>query len=1495
MLKIKITEGQPYPPGATWDGAGVNFSLYSQHAESVLLCLFESPNQKVESLCIPMLNRTHHVWHCYVSGIRPGQLYGYRIKGPYDPVNGHRFNPAKLLLDPYALAIGRDLTWHPSLFGYRYPYSFQEADLTDSAPYAPLGAVVDPTFCWGDDRPPAVPWRDTIIYEAHLSGYTRLNSLIPAELRGTYMGFASDPVVDYLRDLGVTAVEFMPISHPVSEYHLVKRGLENFWGYNPISYFAPNRRFAFGQHEGDSIDEFKSMVRILHQAGIEVILDVVYNHTAEGDHTGPTLSFRGIDNLSYYRHYPDRLDLYQDFTGCGNTLNLRNPRVLAMIMDSLRYWITEMHVDGFRFDLASALARELFEVDRLASFFDIIQQDPVISRVKLIAEPWDLGEGGYQVGNFPPGWSEWNGRYRDSVRRVINDQGGSISEYVTRVSGSSDLYRREDRRPQASINYITSHDGFTLRDLVSYDSKHNEGNGWNNLDGTPLNFSRNHGLEGNTDDPAILDLRLQKQKNFLMTLFFSQGVPMLLAGDEMNRTQGGNNNPYCQANELSFIRWEVDDTGRELMNFTRFLIHMRKRNEVLRRTDFFLGEKLAVMDMKDVYWVHPEGREMADDDWKSTGSVLGMLLPSEFGVRSDFYNTLEGNTLLVFFNHRDARTPFRIPENPAARWRVILRSDQRILTSEDLDRLNQGDSDSFFLESDIDAFINTVQNRMSEGRFYLQEETIDVPGNTIVVLKAEPGWKEAHVRRNIRDRSLRDLALSVGIQPAYTDFAGHERRLTQSELYRMLRSCGFPVRDPASLERAEQRREFEIWHTPVSPVAVATPGETGTIPGPELRLPEEVAERVHCVVVDEQKKEVLRFKLNRRDQALRLELIESRRIRHTSSLFGHELHNRYIRVLHLRYILPQLLPEGYYDLTFYCDDVEIGRSLLAVCPPQAFDFFELHGDVKYAAGIAVQLYALRSRQNMGIGDFADLEILGKRAASAGYRVIGLSPFHALFLNRPALRSPYFPSSRTGIHPIFVHLPLLPEWSLCDQAGRHFEELRGDIENERKRDLINYELVYRWKKDLFGLLFPVFNTHPSLADDRDAFAAWCDDAKHAFIHALYEVADDVFGSIEPPEDLFQPGSIWYDAFVQDHSEQIRFYMYMFWRARTQFEEVREHLREIGLSLYIDLAVGSSPDGAEAKANNLYRPGLISRSARAGAPPDPFSPVGQNWGLSVWVPEALKRYQYRPFIEMLRSNMLRNGILRIDHVMWLYRLFWIVEEVNGTSSTYIRYPSKDLFSILTLESRRNRTAIIGEDLGTVPHEVRLEMQRRNLYSWKVLYFEKEYGSGQFLLPDRYLPTSIATVNTHDLPTLAGFWSGRDIEERQRLKILTEQAAADAKKERQKDRSALLEALGRVDLKTDEMEEDMSMSPDLSAAIHRFLAASASKLFIVSLYDLTGEVDQPNLPGTVDEYPCWKLRNLVYLEDLGDNPYWNAINHAIRERLRGQVDVWRRPAGT
>jgi len=617
---MKVWPGQPYPQGAIWDGAGVNFTLLSENATAVDLCLFERPDGAGEVPTIRLTEQTDQVWHIYLPEARPGQLYGYRVHGPYAPEAGHRFNAAKLLLDPYARAIAGIIRWSDALFGYTigHPEADLSRDTRDSAADLPKCIVVDPAFSWGDDTRLRTPWHKTLIYELHVKGFTARHPEVPPGLRGTSAGLTCPAVMDYLCTLGMTAVELLPVQQFVADKPLVDQGLTNYWGYNSMGCFAPDACYASTDILGQQVAECKAMVKTLHREGIEVILDVVYNHTGEGSHLGPTLCFRGIDNAAYYRLVADNRRYYTDYTGCGNTLNMTHPCTLQLIMDSLRYWVLEMHVDGFRFDLASTLARELHEVDRLGAFCDIIHQDPVLSQVKLLAEPWDLGEGGYQVGNFPILWAEWNAASRDTVRRFWKGDGNQVGGLAFRLTGSSDLYEWGGRRPHASINYVTAHDGFTLHDLVSYNEKHNAANSEGNQDGAHENLRWNCGVEGPTDDPAILALRARQQRNFLATVFLSQGVPMWLAGDELGRTQRGNNNAYCQDNELSWVDWRLDGPQQELLALTRRLIQVFHQHPVLRRRKFFHDRRIRGAEVQDLAWFRPDGQEMSDDDWHNS-------------------------------------------------------------------------------------------------------------------------------------------------------------------------------------------------------------------------------------------------------------------------------------------------------------------------------------------------------------------------------------------------------------------------------------------------------------------------------------------------------------------------------------------------------------------------------------------------------------------------------------------------------------------------------------------------------------------------------------------------------------------------------------------------------------------------------------------------------------------------------------------------------------
>jgi isoamylase len=679
--QMRAWPGAAFPLGAHWDGEGVNFALFSEHATAVEVCLFAHPDDPYEAERIRLPESTGFVWHGYVPGLGPGQVYGYRVYGPYRPEQGLRFNPAKLLIDPYTRAIHGQIDYAGPVFGYERrpnaPDDDHRRSPRDDAPWAPRSVVIDLAFDWGDDAPPRNPWSETIIYETHVKGFSRLWAEVPSELRGTYPGLAHPASLAYLHDLGITAVELLPVHDWLDEPAVAARGLTNYWGYNSIAFFAPTARYAVEGSLGQQVRDFKQMVKALHAAGIEVILDVVYNHTGEGDHLGPTVAFRGIDNKIYYRLEPNHPRLYVDVTGTGNTFNVPEPAALRLVMDSLRYWVQEMHVDGFRFDLAPALAREFFAVDREGSFFDAIYQDPVLAGVKLIAEPWDVGHGGYQVGQFPAGWSEWNDKFRDTVRHFWRGDDGRVAEMGYRLTGSSDLFKAEGRHPGASINFVTAHDGFTLRDLVSYDRKHNWANGEENQDGRDDNISCNYGHEGPTDDPEILATRARQQRNFLATLFLSQGTPMLLGGDEIGRTQRGNNNAFCQDNEISWYDWHLNEPDDELLAFAKHVIRIRREQPVLRRRRFLHGSHLRAIGVRDIAWLRPGGGEMLHADWHNPGlHALGLVLHGN-GIEEPgpHGEQIVGDTLAILLNAGPEAVTFDLTNHPAhrdSRWQTLL-------------------------------------------------------------------------------------------------------------------------------------------------------------------------------------------------------------------------------------------------------------------------------------------------------------------------------------------------------------------------------------------------------------------------------------------------------------------------------------------------------------------------------------------------------------------------------------------------------------------------------------------------------------------------------------------------------------------------------------------------------------------------------------------------------------------------------------------------------
>ncbi|MEI4271432.1 glycogen debranching protein GlgX [Klenkia sp. LSe6-5] len=670
-MTTQVWPGTAYPLGATYDGTGTNFAIFSEVAEKVELCLFDDDGNE-ERIRLPEMDA--FVWHAFLPGVQPGQRYGFRVHGPYDPEQGHRCNPNKLLLDPYAKAVDGGIDWDPSVFGY--DFETKERNDDDSAAHMPKSVVINPYFDWGSDRLPRTPYHKSVIYEAHVKGLTMTHPRVPEELRGTYAGLAHPAVIEHLQDLGITAVELMPVHEFVQDDTLQQKGLRNYWGYNSIGFFAPHHEYASNQTPGMAVQEFKGMVRTLHDAGIEVILDVVYNHTAEGNHLGPTLSFKGIDNQAYYRLVADDKQFYMDTTGTGNSLNVATPQSLQLIMDSLRYWVTEMHVDGFRFDLASTLARQFHEVDRLSAFFDLVHQDPVVSQVKLIAEPWDIGDGGYQVGNFPSLWTEWNGKYRDTVRDFWRGEDATIGEFASRITGSADLYQHSGRRPVASINFVTAHDGFTINDLVSYNEKHNEANGEDNNDGESHNRSWNCGVEGETDDAEVLALRAQQRRNFIATLMLSQGVPMLLHGDELGRSQGGNNNGYCQDSELTWIDWSAVDEG--LVEFTKLVTHLRHEHPTFRRRRFFHGRPVGRGEgdpVPDIAWLTPAGDLMTEEDWDAHYAKSLAVYLNGHGIRStdERGEDVIDDCFILAFNAWHEDIEFTLPPSDYSQsWEVLV-------------------------------------------------------------------------------------------------------------------------------------------------------------------------------------------------------------------------------------------------------------------------------------------------------------------------------------------------------------------------------------------------------------------------------------------------------------------------------------------------------------------------------------------------------------------------------------------------------------------------------------------------------------------------------------------------------------------------------------------------------------------------------------------------------------------------------------------------------
>ncbi len=1467
---LRVWPGLPFPLGATWDGKGVNFALFSENAEKVELCLFDRQGTR-EHTRVDVLEYTNQIWHCYLPDVRPGQLYGYRVYGPYAPEQGHRFNHNKLLLDPYAKSLRGPMKWNEVLFGYRYgdPAGDLSFDRRDSASSMPKSRVVEGAFTWGDSRKPRTSWLDTIVYEAHIKGLTRLHPSVPEDLRGTYSGLATPEMVNYLRSLGVTAIELLPVHAFFDEFHLKERSLTNYWGYNPIGYFAPHPGFA-GPHGDSEVKEFKTMVRVLHDAGIEVILDVVYNHTAEGNQLGPTLCFRGIDNKAYYRLEPGQNRYFQNLTGCGNTFNLHHSRVLQLVMDSLRYWVQEMGVDGFRFDLASTLARKgggHFDIH--SGFFKAMTQDPVLSHVKLISESWDLGGDGYQVGNFPAGWAEWNDQFRDGTRRFWKGDHGIVGNFASRLTGSSDRFNKEGRRPWASVNFITAHDGFTLRDLVSYNHKHNLANKEDNRDGTDNNSCWNHGIEGPTEDPAIRQLRLRQMRNMMATLLLSQGVPMMVAGDEFGRTQQGNNNAYCQDNDISWIDWQARDSeeGADLLEFVRHLIQVRKRHILFRRNHFFTGGQIPGTNVRDIVWLRADGREMEQKDWENPlRRNLSMLLSGEAG---EYHLAQSGeaqpdDSFLVILNAEEVVMEWRLPEAGAGNvWEVVFDSSHKV---------------GHCQERQCQAFsIYKVQTRSMV--VLMRAPKAEGAGARVAIDTSE---EQVELVTGDEAEQLNLLAKEAGLEIGYWTVFGEWRAVPATTIRAFLSALGFPADNPRQVARSRQNLSEAPWRRTLPPVLVHHGLETPPIIALVVPAEQALGELEWALVEEDGTVHLGRFK------PADLPLDEQR------DLDGHRLQRRL-------FTLPRIPPYGYHRLeVFGAEVLKAGTETMHVimAPRRCHLPGSLKTEGKRTWGFSPQLFALRSERNWGIGDFTDLRHLAEQTAARGGGVIGLNPLHALFPQHPDRYSPYSPNSRFFLNPIYVDPEAVPELEHCTKTRKLLKtkSFQATLKALRDTEMVDYAEVAKAKWPVFRELFATFRRmhfkDGQPVSGRGAeFRAYQERGGRELRNlSLYNALCDHFGTngvashswMQWPLPYRRPDSPEVQRFEVEQSENIAFYQYAYWLAEEQLAAVSRICREGGMAvgLYADIALGVEVSGADFWGHQ----DLYMGNARIGAPPDEFNPLGQDWGLPPANPQASKEEGYRTFATTLRATMSKAGAVRLDHVMGLMRLFWVPGAGTASEGGYVRYTFEDMLGIVTLESTRNECLVIGEALGTVPEGLRERLADAGILSYRLLYFERG-AHGAFLPPDAYTPMSLVAATTHDLPTLAGFWDGLDLEEKRKLGLfpnpdLVERVARD----RSQDRQRLLQALVHqaIPLSPWTGEGVPPITPELVRGVYQYLARSPGKLLMVQLEDIMGQRAQVNMPGTVTEHPNWQRKLPLTLERLfEDEQFRKMVAMLGRER--------------
>ena len=1411
MGNPRVTAGAPEPLGAAPDGSGVNFAVASSSAKAIYVCLFDTAGTETARLRLP--GRLGDVFHGHIAGIGPGTRYGLRARGRFEPRSGHRFNDAKLLTDPYATRLDRPFKLDASLFDARIHGAPDDA--IDSAPFVPK-AIVEAPEVFQPPRRSHAGWRGLVIYEMHVRGFTMRLPRLPQSIRGRVAALAHEASIGYLKKLGVTAVELLPIVAWIDERHLPPLGLTDYWGYNPIAMLAPDPRLAPGGWA-----EVRATADALHAAGIAVILDVVFNHTGESDELGPTVSMRGLDNAGYYRLQPGNLELYVNDSACGNVLALERPPVLRLALEALRTAVIRGGVDGFRYDLAPVLGRRENGFDPDHPLLAAIARDPWLKDMIHIAEPWDLGPGGYRLGAFPPAWGEWNDKLRDSFRQFWRGDPGTIGTFATRLAGSADIFGPRHRPLSRSINFVTAHDGFTLADLVAFESKHNEANGEANRDGTNDNLSWNCGAEGPTEDAKILARRAGDVRALLATLFAARGTPMLSMGDELGRSQGGNNNVYAQDNELAWIDWASADSS--LVDFAARLIRLRRSHPALNAQTPLTGAPLDSTGIPDVEWLTPQGRPLLAADWNDPGTRA--LVAALYDPGED--DGVAGVRAIVLINAGDAAIACELPgPSPNDVWALAIDSSQP----------------------------ERAPHIVETGCYTLASRCV-------AILTGQPFSGGRRQTPAAGGHVLDALVKAAGIAPHWYDVFGKRHEVAGDTQRALLKALGLSVSSAgeARASLAMLALERELRPLPVAATLRLSGDKTLRLGGGLAS-----ARRIGLTIALEDGSE----------RRIEIAAGDGRR--------GEVIATDGRRVTVRDVCLPPL-PLGRHQV--WTQEAPGCLAHLAIVPDVAYLPEALRGDAR-VFGIAAQLYGLRREPagamgDQGIGDFTTLRLLAEEAAAAGAATVGINPLHALFASDPHRASPYHPSDRRFLDPLAIDVFNLPEPLLTDTLRAAIGGALPQASRLSGMPLVDRAAAAALKRPLFDAAHAAFRDltrrRPGdrLVEDHAAFVRAGGELLRRF--ALFTAMETSFNGPRAhfPAALNSPLAQGVQAFSAAHEDAISRAMFLQWLADRQFAAAAAAASDRGLKFgfYRDLAVGCAPDGAEAWAGAE----LFLQDVSIGAPPDLLGPEGQVWNLPPCDPRALAQGGFAAFSELIAANMAHAGILRIDHVLGLKRLYLVPAGASGREGAYLAYPQADLAGHLMLESLRAKTAVVGEDLGTVPEGFREDLAAANILSYRVMRFERE--GAKFIPPGRYPRLAAACVATHDLPPLAGWWEGADIVEAARLGRLPDVAAAVTARAAEK--TALMDAVAEQGSSGPAPEFESPLGESAAASVHGFVAGSNAVLALVQADDLAMETVAVNLPGTDKERPNWRRKLRVPLQKLFNLPSAKTILDEVRRK--------------